>query len=652
MNCRIKAWMLSLLLVLLLPVGAGADIIINEVMASNGTYKNGNAYDWIELYNNGSETVNLSGWHLSDSKKDPEKFTFPSGTKLKKDSYLIVYCTDEADTKTSKTTLYADFNISASGETLRLTNKDGEEVQTLKLPKQYGNISYGLANGGTEYGFFEKSTPGKKNSATVCQERVEDPSFDTYGGYYSHAVTVTIACPAGATLYYTTDGSTPTESSKLYPEDGITVDKTMPIRVKAFEEGKLSSNTITCSYILEDTQITPIVCLTTDDKYFNSSSLGIFKNTDKDYQYACNIEYYNMDSVCELNQVGTVRLQGYSSRSNKQKSMTLSARKSLGGELFEFNPFPTRDYDGYKTLLLRGANSDSHTTRLRDVVATSLMEGQGVLYQDSVVIQVYINGKYWGHYNLREKINKYMIAQYEGVTDEALIDQIDIIDRTGTSGYVLNGSGEDWIELANFCRDNDLNDPDNLAWVEERLDIDNLFTFALCEMIIGNVDVTNHRLYRVPGGKWKYILHDIEACWRNADEVPISSFIRDVKTNLKAFRHEPLNALLKVPEYRDKFLRRAAELLETCFTWPVVEAKFNAVTDILEQILPRHIAKFGTFTMSNWRTNVGAVKYYARVRAKKFPSMLKTAMKLTNAEYEEYFGEVNALLEVTNAKPE
>ena len=126
---------------------------------------------------------------------------------------------------------------------------------------------------------------------------------------------------------------------------------------------------------------------------------------------------------------GHIHLLRDSARINAQKSIALYARKAYGNGRFAFNPFPTRDYDSYKSILLRAANSDTYATRLRDIVASSLAEGEGILYQDHVVIQVYINGQYWGHYNLREKINKYFIAQYEGVTDEKDIDSIDILAR-------------------------------------------------------------------------------------------------------------------------------------------------------------------------------------------------------------------------------
>ena len=105
-----------------------------------------------------------------------------------------------------------------------------------------------------------------------------------------------------------------------------------------------------------------------------------------------------------------------------------------------------------------------------------------------------------------------------------------------------------------------------------------------------------------------------------------------------------------MPEYKDKFLRRIAELLDTVFVWDNVEAAFDKVIAQLEPILPRHIDRWDNMKLKNWQTNISATKYYARVRPKKIPELLKKAMKLTNAEVETYFGAVLEKLEVTNGK--
>ncbi len=663
-----KILILLCLLALALPALAEepAAIVINEIMASNGMYENEHSYDWIELYNRSKKTVDLSGWMVSDGKKNLAKFVFPEGTKLKAGGYITIWCTGEDGVEPgSKSPYSASFSLSASGETLYLSDRDGNRVQTLQFPQQYGNVSWGLPAGfsGTpteaDYGYLVNATRAKKNDAAVYPARTEDPALATSGGFYSDGVTVLAEIPEGAVLRYTTDGETPTEKSPAFPPEGLTISKTTALRIRAFREGEVPSNAVSATYLVEEEQLTPIVCLVTDDKYlFNKSTGALVRgsgdtpNYEKEWEYPVNIEYYNGEGLCEINQMGTFTASGHSARQNAQKSIALYARKAYGKDSFTFNPFPTRDYTEYKSLLLRGANSDFSATRLRDVVASSLAEGQDILYQDHVVIQVYINGEYWGHYNLREKINKYFIAAYEGVTDEAEINQIDILARTGTDRFTQHGDNEDWLELAEFCKKNDLNVPENLAYVEERLDIDSMFTHAAYQIILGNVDFTNVRVYRVPGGKWRYLLFDVEACWRNLDKTPLEYYIKPVSGKIQGFRHEPLNALLNVPEYKDKFLRRIAELLGTVFVWENVERQFDEVIAQLEPILPRHIERWNNMKLTNWNKNISATKYYARVRPKKIPELLQKAMKLTDAEVETYFGEVLRTLEVTNAKPE
>ena len=125
-------------------------------------------------------------------------------------------------------------------------------------------------------------------------------------------------------------------------------------------------------------------------------------------------------------------------------------------------------------------------------------------------------------------------------------------------------------------------------------------------------------------------------------------YLKKVTDKIQGFRHEPLAALLNVPEMKEKFLSRFAEILEISFQWPYVESKFAPWEETLEILIPRHLARWPHFTVKEWRQNVDAVKYYARVRPMKIVALLQKHMKLTDAEVETYFGSVQKLLEETN----
>ena len=653
-----RVLILLLWFLLALCASASAEIVISEVMASNGTYVSGHAYDWIELHNTGKKAVDLSGWHLSDSRKSLKKWTFPAGASLKADGYLLVYCTGKELTPGGKGAFYANFKISAGGDQVYLTRPDGKTVETeLEIPRQYGNVSWGIPLGGKEYRYFSTATPGKKNSKTGYAGREAAPQIQTAGGFYQKKVTVKAAAEEGASLRYTTDGSTPTEKSKAFPAGGLTLTKTTPLRVRAFRKGRVPSETVSATYLIGAEQPVPVISLVTDNKYLFDTKTGLlvkgksasYPNYEHDWEYPINIEYFNQAGVCEINQMGTFTTAGHSARQNAQKSIAVFARKAWGPDTFVFNPFPHRNYTSYKSLLLRSANSDAFYTRMKDPVYSSLAEPLDILYQDSLAIEVYINGRYWGHYNLREKINKYFVAAWEGVTKEKDIDRIDLLARTGTDQFLQSGDNTDWIALCDFCKKKDLNDPENLKYVTDRLDIDSLFTHTAFEVIIGNTDYTNVRVYRVPGGKWKYLLFDVEAGFKSLDAAPMNYFIKKVGDRVQGFRHEPLAALLNVPSMKARFLTRFAEVLEKSFQWPYIEAHFAPWEELFEKtLMPRHIARWKHFTMKAWRQNVNAAKYYARVRPTKIVSLLQKHMKLTNAEVEKYFGSVQKLLDRVN----
>ncbi len=82
-------WMLTIF-----PLAAFAQVRVNEVMASNGVTladEDGDFEDWIELYNEGQEAVDLTGWGLSDNASNAFKWTFPEGTVIGAGEYLLVW---------------------------------------------------------------------------------------------------------------------------------------------------------------------------------------------------------------------------------------------------------------------------------------------------------------------------------------------------------------------------------------------------------------------------------------------------------------------------------------------------------------------------------------------------------------------------------
>ena len=660
-----KLWILILTITVLciICIYASAEVRINEVMASNAVFIDGRHDDWVELYNDSDTQVSLKGWYLSDDPYNPTRWAFPDNAKIAKGGYLIVYCAGDPVTDGQKNALYTNFKLSSSGDTICLTDQEGNTTQ-VTFGAQYGNVSSGVPADGNGWHFFETSTPGKANNSLYFDDRAEEPVILTEPGFYSNTVTVTMSCAEGLEIRYTTDCSTPTRESPLF-EGAITLTKTTVVRARAFSESLLGSTVTGSTYWINDPTPIPVsvVSIYTDNDYFFSNKSGILvkgsgkiANYNQNWEYPCQIEYFDENGVRQLVQMATTRVAGHSSRSQKQKSLSVFARSALGSDTFNCDFFENRDYEGYSAIQLRMTNSDNHSCRMRDAVLSEMSEGLGLYYQAGRPIILYINGKYYGHYNLREKANKDSLAQWEGITDEKIIKSIDILEGSGINKtQVLKGSNEDWVELINFCRTHKLNTEENLQYVLDRVDVDSLYNYAIFSMMINNYDAGNVRYYRFPGGKWKFMLHDIEAGAMNGDETKtVKLILRNRTSNVGQYPHTILAALLELPEYKDLFLRRTAEIVESNFLYSTqVRPIYQKWYDTLSALMPRQIKTFpfSNFSVSIWRTNVNASMTRARTYPKKVINAICSNLGVSNTAKQEYFGHALELLAVYNAKP-
>ena len=142
-------------------------LVINELMADNqitiagpdGTYP-----DWIELFYDGNETIDLSGMYLTDDLTNPTSWRFPNDTVIEPPGYLLIW----ADNSTDQTSLHASFALSANGEEVGLFASDGLTlIDSVVFTKQIGDVSYGrFPDGDPNWTYLLKATPGWGNNKT------------------------------------------------------------------------------------------------------------------------------------------------------------------------------------------------------------------------------------------------------------------------------------------------------------------------------------------------------------------------------------------------------------------------------------------------------------------------------------------------------
>ncbi|MDA0811370.1 MAG: CotH kinase family protein [Verrucomicrobia bacterium] len=241
---------ISTILTLAQSVASGqSTVVISEFMASNQTSLidgDGNYSDWIELHNFGAETVDLSGWFLTDRADDLKQWKFPAGA-LESGGYLIVFASSNhpEDGVDATGQLHTNFRLSAQGEYLALVGSDGISVISEfapTYPVQTTDVSYGNDTDRARSGFFETPTPGAANRSLASLGKTV--TFSRSGGTFSDSldITVTADLGEGQQIRYTTNGQLPTlfNSTNATSGDTITITKNTHLRAHVVENGGLT----------------------------------------------------------------------------------------------------------------------------------------------------------------------------------------------------------------------------------------------------------------------------------------------------------------------------------------------------------------------------------------------------------------------------
>jgi hypothetical protein len=224
------------------PESAPPGIMISEFMASNRRTLNdedGDQSDWIELHNAGTSPVDLAGYFLTDDEDDLTQWRFPPVTLLP-NAFIVVFASGK-DRAESGAPLHTNFRLAADGEYLALLDPQTNVVSEFApaYPIQFEDISYGRDRLNPSLaGYFSSPTPGAPN-VTSGPGFSGEVRFSRQGGTFLDVFTLELSVDSdSAMIYYTTDGSFPTETSSVYAAP-IPISSTTQVRARAIDPGLL-----------------------------------------------------------------------------------------------------------------------------------------------------------------------------------------------------------------------------------------------------------------------------------------------------------------------------------------------------------------------------------------------------------------------------
>ncbi len=586
-------------------------VVINEIMVANVDMFLDKSYDYggyVELYNPTDLPVRLLNMYVSDDPAEPLKFRLKAANGVIPAHGFATVWFDHNDADgdyMAGAMAQVPWKLSYNGGTVCFSDKDGNVIASQAYPAGITRVSYARkTDGGEEWGYTSTPSPGASNAGSVfCESRAEAPVPDRDGGLFTESFTLKVAFPAGVTLRYTTDGSTPTLANGKTSLTGsfrVKSGSSAVYRFRTFAENALPSAVVTRSFIYRDKAYTlPIASIVSspDNLYNDTTGImigGKYNNYNKDWDRPVNFELFDIgrDVAC-LNQECDMAISGAFSRNSSPRPFRLKASRQYEGKnTFDYPVFDLKKHMKLRSIKFRNGGNDI-SARLTDAAVQQIIQTSG-MYLDGQLWQpahVFINGSYHGMLNMREASNKFFAYSNYGLDE----DNLDAFEIDPTDGYVQD-EGDNraylrWYELSKSCAD------DN-AYREicEIVDIDEYANYMAAECWVGSndwlVNSNNIKAFRErtgdksDRGKFHFVMYDMDAAFATDNLfTDIKSKASAVGLSQKFGLAQILVNMLDNETFRQKFVTAYCIVAGSVFEPGRCSAIINSMMDTIRPAL-------------------------------------------------------------------
>ena len=564
-----------LFIVLLVATGlhihANNSILFTEVCVANidQTIDHSNNYGgWVEVYNAGDADVSLNGWYVSDDAMNLKKHRLTDQDVLRPGCYApLFFDHNAADGEYGPDAAkQVRFKLNRKGGMLFLSQNGTNQDLSLSYPASVPRCSFARVSlEADEWQYCGTPTPGQTNAGPYAQDMLPAPKVNCDSRLFNEAFSVQVDIPEGATLRYTTDGSTPTLSNGQTSSDGLfPVSQTTVLRLRLFADDKLPSSVVTRTYIYKDRNYyLPIVAVTTDPDNLYDNMIGCYvdgkngiqgrgstgkSNLNMDWVRPVNFEYLTADGNMVINQEACFEVAGGWSRHFRPASFKLQAKKLYDGNShFSFPVFAGKPHQEYKQLLIRNGGNNNRTyggPRIMDAITQQVLTSSD-FYVDAQEYQpahVFVNGKYLAMMNVREPTGRFHGEANYGYDD----DEMDAFEYSSGSYHQKGGTREAFDRMIQMSYEAESDE--GYASIAELLDLDEFIRYmaAICytgtgDWVLNSNNVKGYRLQ--DDGRFHFVFFDQDLTWEQTNNVEqldnneIIYLYRNLKQN-KTFRRQ------------------------------------------------------------------------------------------------------------------
>ena len=631
---------------------------------SSGEDEDGRTSDWIEIHNDDESTVQLAGWSLSDDAELPGKWTFPSVSLAPDERLLVFASGESRSTADGELHANFSLAASGEYIGLFTPEIPPTIVsEYAPLPPTRADHSYGVAEDGS-IGWFAEPTPLDPNAPTALIGFVEDITSSRAHGLHSEPfdLELTTVTP-GATIWFTLDGSepTPTNGSRYVAPlriEGVPDRAVVTLRAAGYASGRVPSRILTQTHVftaevttqpdrpdgfplrwgsapgvdygmdpeiitsaavaqqvVEGLESLPTLSIVTDTESIFGAN-GIYSRPQSEgvaWERACSAEWIPIDGREGFQVDCGLRIFGGASRNpdrSPKHSLRLLFKGIYGPTKLRYSLFEDSAVREFDTISLRGNYNNSwihwdngqrsRGMMLRDQWAKDTTLDMGQVGTHGGYANVYLNGLYWGVYNVVERPSAPFAAAHQGGDKE----EYDALN----SGVAVDGNATAWsrTQQAVNAVGTDLG---RFLALDEWLDVGNLIDYMILNFYGANADWDDHNWYaarrRVEGGQWRFFSWDAERIL----ESPTGNRTNVNLSGKPSGLHQRLRAL---PEYRRLFGDHVERHLANggALTPDAAAERFLERADEIEAAVIAESARWGDYRRDVHQSSNGPYELY------------------------------------------
>jgi hypothetical protein len=349
------------------------------------------------------------------------------------------------------------------------------------------------------------------------------------------------------------------------------------------------------------------------------------------WERPAHLEWFEpLQNTASVAQLLGVAMHGGGTRAIPQKTLYLISRNGeYGSASINHALFPGEAAASYKRVLLRNSGNDWYgpdyggvATMMKDAVFHRMIRSLDLSLQAYRPAVTYINGEYWGIHNLRESIDKHYPATRYGLDS----DNIDLLmHEEGSNDKVkitrIEGdkdSDNQYKALIDWIKGNPLSSDANYQQAQAQLDVTSHADYIIAETFFANTDwpINNCDFWRAHSnqvdtcgkygdGRWRWILYDLDVAGESGATFDMLAYLSGNKMTAD---NEPaflINKLWTNTGFRNYFVTRYANLLNTTFRPERLAALVNAAADEIAPEIEPHFRRCGrAYTQAQWRQAV------------------------------------------------